>query len=32
MFTPGEHEIAARARSKGGVVRELGKVKVKILR
>ena len=32
MFTPGEHEIVARARSKSGIVRELGKVKVNIQR
>lgn len=32
MFTPGRHEIVARVRSKGGVVRELGKAKVNIRR
>lgn len=32
MFTPGKHEIAARVRSKGGDVRELGKVTVTIRR
>jgi len=30
MFTPGTHEIVARVRSKGGVVRELGKAQVNI--
>ncbi len=32
MFTPGEHEIAARARSKSGIVREVGTAKVSIQR
>jgi hypothetical protein len=32
MFTPGDHEIVAQARSKSGIVRELGKAKVSILR
>jgi hypothetical protein len=32
MFTPGEHEIAALARSKGGAVCELSKAKVYIRR
>ena len=32
MFTPGEHKIEARARSKGGIVREVGKATVTILR
>lgn len=32
MFTPGDHEIVALARSKSGIVRELGKVKVSIVR
>ncbi len=30
MFTPGKHEIAAQARSKGGAVRDLGKANVYI--
>jgi hypothetical protein len=30
MFTPGEHEIEARARSKNGIVREIGKARVSI--
>lgn len=28
MFTPGDHQVAVRVRSKGGAVRELAKVKV----
>jgi len=32
MFTPGEHEIAARARSKSGIVREVGRARVSIQR
>lgn len=32
MFTPGEHEIVARVRSRGGSVRELGRAKVNIRR